>query len=65
MNFTSAKWRKSSRSQGGGTECVEVAELDELRVVRDSKNAAGPVLKMDAAAWRTFVARVKRGDYDA
>lgn len=46
-------WRKSSKS-GNDTSCVEVhRDLDGLR---DSKNVAGPVLTIDAAA---LVAAVK------
>ena len=41
MDLSRALWRKSSRSggaDGGGTECVEVAALDDGRIaVRDSK----------------------------
>lgn len=37
------RWRKSSRSQNT-TNCVEVSNLG---AVRDSKNPAGPALRVD------------------
>ncbi|MFY1699627.1 DUF397 domain-containing protein [Solwaraspora sp. WMMA2101] len=51
------RWRKSSRSNGQGGDCVEVADNLPGRVlVRDSKDQAGPVLTFGPAAWRSFVA---------
>jgi hypothetical protein len=48
-------WRKSSYSDGGGTNCVEVADgYPELVPVRDSKTPAGPVLVFGAPAWTAF-----------
>ncbi|HVK25263.1 MAG TPA: DUF397 domain-containing protein [Actinokineospora sp.] len=52
-----AKWRKSSRSQNGSANCVEVADLRSHTAVRDSKNATGPALVFDRAA---FVALLDR-----
>ena len=47
-------WRKSSRS--GDNACVEVAgNLPGVVAVRDSKDAAGPVLRFAPVAWRTFL----------
>jgi len=37
---------------------VEVAFATREAAVRDSKNAAGPVLVLPAAGWRHFVAGV-------
>lgn len=51
-------WRKSSYSGGGGNgSCVEVAVRPEMVGVRDSKNAGGPRLAFEPAAWRRFLAR--------
>ena len=55
----STSWRKSSFSEGAGTDCVEVALVEERAAVRDSKNASGPILTMPAVAWRGFVANVQ------
>jgi hypothetical protein len=40
-----ARWFKSTRSNGGGDNCVEACRLaDGGMAVRDSKDPAGPVL---------------------
>jgi hypothetical protein len=51
-------WRKSSYSDQGGSDCVEVAFAERAAGVRDSKNTAGPVLVLPASGWRSFVAGV-------
>ncbi|MGX7675014.1 DUF397 domain-containing protein [Plantactinospora sp. DSM 117369] len=59
MELTGARWRKSSRSNGTGGDCVEVAgNLPGMVAVRDSKDPAGPVLRFDPYAWRVFVGAV-------
>ncbi|MEV6816374.1 DUF397 domain-containing protein [Micromonospora sp. NPDC051296] len=56
MDLSNAHWRKSTRSNSSGGECVEVAEnLAGVVAVRDSKDPAGPVLAFDPAAWRSFL----------
>ncbi|MBE1490031.1 DUF397 domain-containing protein [Plantactinospora soyae] len=53
---TEPRWRKSSRSNGAGGNCVEVADSLPGRVlVRDSKDQAGPVLVFGPSAWHAFV----------
>jgi hypothetical protein len=54
-----ARWRKSSFSGGGGSNCVEVADAVHTIAVRDSKDARGPVLFFGQHAWREFAAKVK------
>lgn len=57
----SAVWRKSSYSDGGGGDCVEIADgVPDFVPVRDSKNPTGPALFFPPTAWRAFVADVKR-----
>jgi hypothetical protein len=59
-NWADAQWRKSSRSGGNGGNCVEVAgDAGGLVGVRDSKDAAGPVLAFAPRSWTAFVAGVK------
>jgi hypothetical protein len=59
MDLTGAVWRKSSRSNGTGGNCVEVAgNLPGVVAVRDSKDPAGPALTFGPAAWRAFLGTV-------
>ncbi|MFJ6855248.1 DUF397 domain-containing protein [Streptomyces sp. NPDC091271] len=52
-----AVWRKSSYSDGGDNNCLEVADrYPGLVPVRDSKTPAGPALVIAAPAWAAFVA---------
>ena len=58
IDFSSGRWRKSSHSGQEGTECVEVARLDRVVAVRDSKDPDGPKLAFSRSAWRAFTDRV-------
>ncbi|MFJ3189416.1 DUF397 domain-containing protein [Streptomyces halstedii] len=54
-------WHKSSYSDGGGTNCLEVAGgFADVVPVRDSKNPAGPILIVANHAWTAFVHDVRR-----
>jgi hypothetical protein len=65
MDLTRANWRKSSRSGSNGGACVEVARnLPRIVAVRDSKDPHGPVLTVEPAGWRAFIADVKAGRHD-
>ncbi|MCX5398927.1 DUF397 domain-containing protein [Streptomyces sp. NBC_00102] len=60
-DLSQAYWRKSSHSDGGGTNCVEVAgSLSGVVPVRDSKNPAGPTLAITTPAWTSFLDALKR-----
>jgi hypothetical protein len=48
-------WFKSSHSGAEGGECVEVAAGPAAVHIRDSKDAAGPVLTVSREAWAEFV----------
>ncbi|MBV9013157.1 MAG: DUF397 domain-containing protein [Pseudonocardiales bacterium] len=64
MTITHITWHKSSYSNGAGGACVEVADLDGDRAVRDSTNPVGPALRFPAAAWSAFTAGVRAGKFD-
>ncbi|WP_326559032.1 DUF397 domain-containing protein [Micromonospora sp. NBC_01796] len=60
MDLTGAIWRKSTRSNNGGSTCVEVAKnLPGVVGVRDSKDPTGPALTFVPDAWRAFVTLAK------
>lgn len=52
------EWRKSSYSEAGNNDCVEVCSDGVAVLIRDSKNPAGPVLAVSAAAWASFIEAV-------
>lgn len=57
-------WIKSSFSYANGM-CVEVAGLSgDVVMVRDSKNAEGPVLEFTPGEWDAFVRAVRNGEFD-
>ncbi|WP_067904090.1 DUF397 domain-containing protein [Nocardia vaccinii] len=63
-DLTGAQWFKSSRSNSG-SECVEVAWLDNGQVgVRDSKNPTGPALVFTPGEWDAFTAGVHDGEFN-
>ena len=64
-HLDAAVWKKSSRSNGnGGNNCVEVAILDTVVAVRDSKNPTGPALIFKPTDWAEFVYSAKHGEFD-
>ncbi|MCX4906748.1 DUF397 domain-containing protein [Streptomyces sp. NBC_00878] len=63
-DLSTAAWRKSSYSDGGASNCVEVADgypdLVPVRV-RDSKTPQGPALLFGAEPWALFLGNVRQG----
>lgn len=57
-----ARWRKSSYSNGDQGECIEVSDAHP-GTVRDSKDPNGPSLAFSTAAFSAFVAGIKAGDF--
>lgn len=53
-------WFKSSYSDNEGGNCVEVAFSTGIHV-RDSKNPAGPELRLTAPTWAAFISAVQPG----
>jgi hypothetical protein len=65
MESSRLNWRQASYSGTNGGGCVEVATNKPGAVaVRDSKNPHGPLLSIEPAEWRDFIAEVKAGRHD-
>jgi Domain of unknown function (DUF397) len=64
LDLSRAVWRKSSRSNGSGGACVEVASVGAAIAVRDSKDPDGPKLIFMPGAWEAFTRTVKAGRFD-
>jgi Domain of unknown function (DUF397) len=65
VDLSRAVWRKSSRSNGNGGACVEVARnLPGVVAVRDSKDPDGPKLIFEPGQWLAFTSGVKAGEFD-
>jgi len=60
-DLLAATWRKSTRSTGGGSNCVEVACLPSRIAVRDSKNPEGAALIVSPAVFRELTDEIRRG----
>ncbi|MCD7445430.1 DUF397 domain-containing protein [Streptomyces lincolnensis] len=59
-DLSTAVWRKSSYSEGGDNDCVEIAGGHPGIVpVRDSKVPEGKVLVFGATSWTSFLAKLK------
>ena len=60
-DLTAVAWRKSTRSSGGGSNCVEIARLSRHFAIRDSKNPQGSVLIITPAAFRKLIVGIAQG----
>jgi len=60
-DLSAAVWRKSTKSGNNGG-CVEVAFVDQIVAIRDSKDPTGPVLAFEAGSWAAFVAEIRNGE---
>jgi hypothetical protein len=57
-------WRKSSRSNTQGNECVEVAVLRGAVGLRDSKTPEAGHLALKSAVFVDLMRRIKAGQLD-
>ena len=64
VDLSRAEWKKSTRSGPNCDNCVEVAFVDGVIAVRDSKHADGPVLIFTPDEWDAFVGGTKDGEFD-
>ncbi|MFJ5559550.1 DUF397 domain-containing protein [Streptomyces sp. NPDC093250] len=59
-------WRKSSYSDGGADNCVEVADgISCVVPVRDSKISHGPIIRFPSTAWMAFLDTLKSPGHPA
>ena len=59
-DLSRARWHKSTRSNGNGGACVEVARnLPGIVAIRDSKAPDGPALVISRDEWASFIARLR------
>ena len=56
-------WRRSSYC--ANNSCVEVAILDNLVAVRDSKDPDGSILLFTQEEWTSFLNSARNGEFEA
>jgi hypothetical protein len=61
VDLSQVTWRKSTRSSGGGSNCVEVAYLPGHIAIRDSKSSKGATLIVPFAGFCRLTDTIKRG----
>jgi hypothetical protein len=64
MTTDDLTWRTSSYSNGTGGDCVEVADLPDGVLVRDTKDRTRPPFHCTATAWDAFIRGVKLRQFD-
>jgi hypothetical protein len=63
IDFSRATWRKSTKSQQSG-QCVELAKVDGVIGVRDSKEPNGPMLVFTVEEIGAFLDGATNGEFD-
>ena len=63
-DISGALWQTSTYSQGGGTQCVEVAGNLPAILIRDSKRRSGGMHVVSRPAWAVFVDGIKQDQFD-
>lgn len=61
-DLTGARWRSGGPEGVAGT--VQVAFVDDVIVMRDSRHPAGPVLVFTRSEWDAFLAGAKDNEFD-
>ena len=56
-------WRTSTRSRPRG-ECVEIGSAAGVVGIRDTKDADGDPIAVNAATWGQFLTGIKTGRFD-
>ncbi|MGI5171729.1 DUF397 domain-containing protein [Spirillospora sp. CA-253888] len=59
MDLRNAQWRKASRSNDSGANCVETASAPNVVAIRDSKDPDGPNLLLNRTDFRRFTEAIK------
>jgi Domain of unknown function (DUF397) len=59
---TQPHWRTASLCTGG--ECIEVAQVDDLIMLRDSLQPRGDILHWTVQEWRSFIVGIRAGKFD-
>jgi hypothetical protein len=59
MDLSSVHWRKASRSNESGDNCIEVAGLLNAVAFRDSKDPGGPKIVVRRGDFRRFAEALK------
>jgi hypothetical protein len=65
--LASVAWHVSTRSSGGGVNCVEAGPLADGSgrvAVRHSRHRDGPVIIYTRTEWEAFIEGVKDGEFD-
>jgi hypothetical protein len=62
--YERAQWRKASRSSGTGNDCVELAGVEGIVGVRDSRDPDGPKLAFSRSEMAALASRIKAGGLD-
>lgn len=52
-------WRKASRSNSNGGNCVEIAECRDQMLIRDSKDPEGPRLAVSRRQFAALITSLK------
>jgi hypothetical protein len=62
MDMSEAVWRRSSLCANGS--CVEMAVVDGLVAIRDTKVSDGPLLQFSTTSWNEFLGGARTGEFD-